>query len=351
MPKYYDWQKTFSYQTGTQGEVCIVAGAKDIGKTFGLRLQCVKDWTKDNNVKFAEICRTNEEMRAVEAGYFDKLQDSGFYTDYQFKITKHIGYGAKAGIKKPDWKPLLYFASLTNFQREKKRTYSGIYRFVFDEMAIDRKDRYHRYLPHEFLILTNLLDSMSRQQPNGAVYRLYGLSNACDLTCPYFANLGVNSIPEYGYHFYNNKHTLLHYVEPWDAEERKIGTLVGRMLAGNAESEMIFNNKFADTSNGETADKTSNSRYAFAIKFDSNIFAVWIDYKAGIFYVNDYLPPKSRNVYTLTKNDSSINYQAVKRANGVMQILIQAFYAGGLRYSSIGLRERFLAVLGFLGVQ
>lgn len=349
MTKYYDWQKTFSYQHGNVGEVCLVAGAKDIGKTFGLRLQCIKDHVRTGR-KFAEICRTNEEMKAVSVGYFDKIQDAGFFTDLQFKVEKMTGYVGKLG-KTPDWKPIMYFAALTNFQREKKRTYTGIYRFIFDEMAIDRKDRYHRYLPNEFLILANLLDSMSRQQPNGEVYRVYGLMNAVDLTCPYLRHFGVNEIPDYGYRYYNGKHTLLHYVEPWDAKERKTNTLVGRMLKGNRESEMIFENKFADTSNGEIAPKTHNARYAFALLYDASTFAVWIDYKAGIFYVNSQLPPKSKNVYTLTKNDSSVNYQMVRKSEGLMKVLIQAFYAGGLRYESIGLRERFLAVLGFLGIQ
>lgn len=349
MPRYYDWPKTFSYQHGTTGEVCLVSGAKDIGKTFGLRLQCIKDFQK-TGVRFAEICRTNEEMKAVSQGYFDKIQDAGFYTDLQFKVEKMVGFAAKMG-KKPEWKPIMYFAALTNFQREKKRTYANIYRYIFDEMAIDRKDRYHRYLPNEFLILANLLDSMSRQQPNGVAYRVYGLMNSCDLTCPYFRYFGVNDIPDYGYRYYNYKHTLLHYVEPWDAEERQIGTLVGRMLKGHAESEMIYNNRFADTSNGEVSPKTHNAKYAFALVYDASTFAVWIDYKQGVFYVTSQLPPKSRNVYTLTKNDSSINYTMVRKADSVMKILIQAFYAGSLRYESVAQREKFLSVLGFLGVQ
>lgn len=348
MSKYYDWQKTFSYQTGEVGEVCLVAGAKDIGKTFGLRLQCVKDNVK-SGYRFAEICRTAEEMKAVSVGYFDKIQDAGFFTDKQFKIEKMTGYIAPRG-NKPDWKPLMYFAALTNFQREKKRTYTNIYRYIFDEMAIDRKDRYHRYLPNEFLILANLLDSMSRQQPDGSIYRVYGLMNAVDMTCPYLRHFGVNEIPDYGYRYYNNKHTLLHYVEPWDAEERQAKTLVGRMLAGHKESEMIFENKFADTSNGEVSPKTHNSKYAFSLVYNGNKFAVWIDYKGGMFYVNSHIPPKSKNRYTLTRNDSSIDYQMVKKADGLMKILLQAFYSGSIRYESVAIREMFLSLLGFLGV-
>jgi len=348
MPRFYDWQKTFSYQTGEVGEVCLVAGAKDIGKTFGLRLQCVKDNVK-SGYRFAEICRTAEEMKAVSTGYFDKIQDAGFFTDKQFKVEKMTGYTAPRG-NKPDWQPLMYFAALTNFQREKKRTYTNIYRYIFDEMAIDRKDRYHRYLPNEFLILANLLDSMSRQQPDGSIYRVYGLMNAVDMTCPYLRHFGVNEIPDYGYRYYNNKHTLLHYVEPWDAEERQAKTLVGRMLAGHKESEMIFENKFADTSNGEVSPKTHNSKYAFSLLYNGNKFAVWIDYKDGMFYVNSHVPAKSKNRYTLTRNDSSIDYQMVRKADGLMKILLQAFYSGSIRYESVAMREMFLSLLGFLGV-
>lgn len=77
MGKFYDWQKTMSYQTGTNGEICIVLGAKDIGKTFGLRLKCVERFIKHGEL-FCEICRTKEESKMVANGYFDKLQQEGF---------------------------------------------------------------------------------------------------------------------------------------------------------------------------------------------------------------------------------------------------------------------------------
>ena len=35
--RFYNWADAFSRQTGHQGEICIVVGAKGIGKTFGLQ--------------------------------------------------------------------------------------------------------------------------------------------------------------------------------------------------------------------------------------------------------------------------------------------------------------------------
>ena len=350
--KYYDWDKTMSYQTGTNGEICLVLGAKDIGKTFGLRLKCVNRFISKNEM-FCEICRTNEEMKAVIPGYFDKLQSAGFFNDRVFKIEGKIGYTALKPIddEKPEWKPICYFVALTNFQREKKRTYLPVRRFIFDEAVIDVKDRYHRYLSDEFLILANILDSITRQQPNGYQYNLYLLGNAVDLTCPYLRFNGIDAIPDFGYRFYKNKTVLLHYVEPWDADDRKAYTLVGRMLSGNDESKIIFDNVFSDTSNGEILRKSSNAKYRFAFKWGKQAFAIWIDRKHGLWFVNGKVPKDAKNVYTLTKRDSSVNYQAIDKAAPLMKLLTKIYYIGGLRYDSPSTREAFFEILGFLGIR
>lgn len=354
MSKYYDWQATFSRQTGTNGEICLVLGAKDIGKTFGLRLACLRRFFKYGEL-FVEICRTNEELKAVSAGYFDKLQNDGFFTDYVFKTEKGCGYAAlkpPEGEKPDNWQLCCYFVSLTNFQREKKRTYVKPARFIFDEAVIDTKDRYHRYLPDEFLILANILDSISRQQPNDDYsYKLYILGNAVDLTCPYLRSLGINKIPPFGYSYYRNKTVLLHYVEPWDAADRKAHTLVGRMLEGHNESAVIFDNEFRDTTGKEISPKTAQAVYKFAFRWGRVTFAIWADMDKGLWFVNTKVPKDAPNVYTLTKRDSSVNYTVIKQASPLAKLLVDIYYVGGLRYDSASTREAFFEILAFLGVK
>ena len=354
MPKFYDWDKTMSYQTGTNGEICLVLGAKDIGKTFGLRKKCVERFIKHGEI-FVELCRTKVERDSVATGYFDKLQQEGFFTEYVFKCEKQCGYIARKPATdkdKPKWRLICYFVALTIFQNEKKRTFVKPRRFIFDEAVIDTKDRYHRYLPDEFLILANLLDTISRQQPNSDYqYCVYLLGNACDLTCPYLRFNGIHKIPTFGYSFYKDKTVLLHYVEPWDVQERKARTLVGRMLKGNEESKMIFDNVFKDTTGKEVMKKTPEAKYRYAFKWNSLIFSIWIDSKRGLWFITSKLPKDAKNVYTLTKRDSSVNYQAIKRADPLAQLLNEVYYIGGLRYESAHLREAFFEVLEFLGIR
>lgn len=354
MPRYYDWDKTFSYQTGTNGEICLVGGAKDIGKTFGLRKKCVERFVKYGEI-FVEICRTDDERKDVAPGYFDKLQQDGFFTEYVFKTEKNCGYIAKRPIDdetKPEWSLICYFVALTMFQKEKKRTFMQPRRFIFDEAVIDTLDRRHRYLKGEFLILANLLDTISRQQPNTDYrYNVYLLFNAVDMTSPYFRYNSINKIPEFGYHWYKNKTVLFHYVEPWDADERKTYTLVGRMLAGNDESATMFDNRFRDNTGGEIASKDSEARYAFAFKWGKVTFAIWINSKRALWYVCTKLPKNASNVYTLAKADSSVNYQMLTRTDALLRVLPEIYRIGGLRYETPALREAFFEVLSFIGIK
>lgn len=340
-----------SYQTGINGEVCLVLGAKDIGKTYGLRKKCIERYL-NNEETFCEICRTESELKAVAPNYFEKVAEE--FPDHIFKTEKKCGYIALKPVsdERPVWHLLCYFVALSSFQAEKKRTFVRPKRFIFDEAVIDTKDKYHRYLPDEFFILMNLLDSISRQQPKEAYhYNVYLLGNAVDLTCPYLRYLGINKLPSFGFSYYKNKSVLLHYVEPWDADDRRAYTLVGRMLDGYDESRIIFDNEFEDTTGREIAKKTSNARYRFALVWNRIRFAIWIDHKRGLWFVTSLLPKDATNIYTLTKKDSTVNYQMIDRASSLMKMLVKIYYIGGLRYESAHLREAFFQVLSFLGIK
>lgn len=353
MSQYYDWQATMSRQTGTNGEICLVLGAKDIGKTFGLRKKCIERWIKVRET-FCEICRTKAEVEAVAPNYFAKLVSEGCFKNYDFKTEKGCGYIARKVPEgeRPDWQLICYFVALSSFQMEKKRTYVAPKRFIFDEAVIDTKDRYHRYLPDEFLILANLLDTISRQQPGSDYhYNVYLLGNAVDLTCPYLRHLGINKIPSFGYSYYKNKTVLLHYVEPWDAEDRRAHTLVGRMLEGYDEAKVIFDNEFEDTTGKEIAKKTSTAKYRYCLKWGRMNFAVWVDTKRGLWFITSKVPMGAENIYTLTKKDSTVNYEVLDNASPLTSLLVKVYYVGGLRYESAHIREAFFEVLSFLGVR
>lgn len=351
--KYYDWHATLSRQTGTNGEFCIVIGARGIGKTFGLRVQCVRDFMKDGS-RFCEVSRNASEIPLVMAGYFDKMLAKGFFEDFEFKTEKQAAYMRRLSLdedNQDEWEQIGYFVSLTQFQRDKKRTFSDVKRIVFDEAILDRKDKHHRYLPNEFSIFANVVNTVLREEPGEPTKgKVYLLGNACDLTAPYLYNLGIKRAPEYGYSYHNGKHTLLHYVEATDARERERNTLVGRMLAGSDEAKVMFDNEFLNAHDEFIEQKPSNARFVYGIRYRQMSFGIWLDYSSGLFFVTDKVPANEKMVFTLTKNDATIDYIAARKTDAQLRVLVDCFYIGAVRYSSPAVREAFLEVLTYFGV-
>ena len=59
MKKYYDWEKTLSYDA----DVTMVIGASGVGKTFGRRKQFIREWVKrdgDNGIETIMECEVEK---------------------------------------------------------------------------------------------------------------------------------------------------------------------------------------------------------------------------------------------------------------------------------------------------
>lgn len=358
MPRYYDWPAIFSRQTGTNGEICMVLGARSIGKTYGLRKQCVKDFIKDGS-RFVEIVRTESELKgsdSVQSTYFDKFDENNEFPEWQFKTEGKRAYAARRvedGMK-PEWQLIGYFIALTTFQRQKKVTFAKVKRFIFDEAIMDRRDKHHRYLPDEYGLLASVISTVAREQPEETHnIKLYLLGNAVDITCPYFEELGIGKdgeLPDYGLHWYRDKNVLFDNVKPWDNDERRESTFVGRMLKDHKrESDAAFSNSFA-INNAFIEGKPSSARFNYAIAFKHELFGIWVDMRQGLVYVSRKVP-KDAITISLTLIDNSIDYHAVKRNNETVDRILSLYYANLIRYESIGVKEGFYNVLRFFGVR
>ena len=85
MSDYYDWNKTLSYDA----DVTMVVGARGIGKTYGLRLQFIRDWIKDGS-RFVELVRHKNELSDFSATYFNRIEENDEFPDYVFKTNSLV---------------------------------------------------------------------------------------------------------------------------------------------------------------------------------------------------------------------------------------------------------------------
>ena len=352
--EYYDWNKTLSYDA----DVTMVVGARGIGKTYGLRLQFIRDWIKDGS-RFVELTRHKNELSDFSATYFNRIIENEEFPEYVFKTTPRHAYIAekpKNKDDKPKWQLIGYFGALTEAQAMKKRTYSKVKRMLLDEAVIDKRlDRYHNYLPNEFGILANILDSVSRERSetkNSDRCRVYLIGNACDLLNVYFSAYSINAEPKEGYSWHKGKTMLLHYVKDSNyAKAKSKDTVAGRMLSNTADELIASANEFLRSSDDYVFKKPKYAKFYFGIVYCDYKFGVWADYTEGYYYVTEKIPRNATPIYALTASDNKVNYIMARRAEGVLKGFADLYYVGIIRYETPYLKERFIEVLNLFGVR
>lgn len=351
MPKWYDWQRTFTYDA----PITMVVGARGIGKTYGLRKQAVTDFIK-GGWRFVEVTRYKEELQgsdAMQVGYFDKLIENNEFPGWAFKTVGKRAYIAREVEEgeKHDWQVIGYFTSLSGQQKKKKSTFAHVKRIIFDETVIDRTDRHMSYLPGEWRMLTNLVDTVARQKAGEPTpVRLYLLGNACDLVNPYFTKMGINDEPKDGYSWHLGKLVLLHYSldEAYSAAKRD--TLAGRMAAGTDDEAVIVDNRFAGVDAYDICRKTASSVFRFSIACRGERFGVWADFGEGLYYVTSQIPKGSGlPEFALFRSDNTVNRVVVRQADRRIKSLMEIYYLDGMRFETPGIKERFMNVMKLLG--
>ena len=348
MADFYDWHKTLSYDA----DVTMVIGPRGVGKTFGLRKQCIKDFLKDGS-RFVEVVRFKAELSGVADGYFNRLQDLPDFDKYIFKTDARYGWIAEmpqedeeGKKRKPDWKLLCYYIALSDAQRMKKRTFDKVRRIIFDESILESSDRYHNYLPNEFGILANLVDTVSRERADTDSLRprVYLLGNACDLSNPYFAAYNVGTDLKFGYRWYSGKTFLLHYVESGQyGREKLTGTVAGRMMQGTNAAKIAIDNEFVGINSEFVRQKPARAKFSFGIICNGKEFGVWVDMQGGLYYVTNSMPNNTEKpIYALTAEDNRINYIAARSANKTLSYFKEIYYMNLLRYQSLQIKRDFM---------
>ena len=343
--KYYDWAHTLTYSGAL---ITMVISARGYGKTYGIRKQAIKDFLKDGS-RFVEVVRYKSELEGddkIQRDYFSKLQQKNEFPNYIFKTEGTIAYIADGRKEKPDWQVIGYFVPLSSMQRSKKRTFVNVRKVIFDEFVIDRRTR-ARYLQGEVGLFINLIDSLARQEVGtDTKVRAYLLGNACDLGNPYFIHYGINTIPEEGYKWYHDKDVLLHYCINKEYQEGKKETLVGRLVAGTKEEQIIVNNEFQIADEYNIAKKTPQAKYTFGVIYRDFQFGIWRDDRAGYYYITSKtLPPESGFILALTREDNTPNTLMIRKNDHRLKTLTDLYYYDVLRFESVQTRENFLNVL------
>ena len=358
MSKFYDWGKTLSYfnRKEKQALLTMVVGGNGIGKTYGLRKWLVKRYLETGET-FCEICRHGtSELPSISSGWFDKLEVNNEFPGYVFKVEAAKGYIARGfdddgeEIEKPDWKVCGYFVALSQFELVKRTTYVNVRTCIFDEFILDRSKPNCRYMRGEYSLLMKICVAVFREIPGDDIARrIIMMANAVDMVNPYFAECGIQESPSYGFHWYQDKRILLHFVEPWDAEERKTETTIGLLTSGKKEQGQMFDNVLFGSGSEFVKKKPSSARCVFNVVFEDDEFGVWRDDRGNCYLSNKTV--QDRPTYALTTKDNKVDYVMARKCEPSLKALCDLFYLGALYYETPALRGRFERVLTYFGIR
>lgn len=348
--RYYDWNTTFS----KDALVNIIVAARGVGKTYGFRRAAVNNYLK-RGLRFVEVCRTKAERKNVAPDYFGKLVEQEEFPGHVFKTDTGRAYIARKpeGAEKPQWEVIGYFVALTEALVTKKKTYVNVDRLMFDEGIIDKSiSPYARYLPNEIGILSNVVDSCTREDgEHGRTPHLYICANAVDFLNPYFETFGVDTVPRHGYTWYAGKRVLVHYPKPDSErlEKRRGRTLAGFLADKSGQGGTSLDNVFKVQASDLIADKPSEAKYRWCFTFAGKSVAVWES--KGTYYLSSKVPAAA-TAWAITNDDESVNTRLATRANPLMRRLAEARHLGLVRYESPWVRDVYLdaaRVCGRLG--
>ena len=345
--QFFEWGPVLS----RQAPITMVVGARGLGKTYGLRKNCIEQFLK-KGVCFVEVSRFKSEQKQVQRGYFDRV--GAEFPGCEFEVRGSEGFvwqGKTTEKGKKVWERVCYFISLTELQTTKKRTFDRVKNIIFDEAVIDRTDRYHRYLPNEWELLAGLVDSCSRERGDSELHpQLFLLGNAVDLSNPFFQKIGLMESPKVGFRWFLKKLFLLVVPEADEySKAKEEETLAGRMLAGTAAGQAANWNQFSSEFEGVISPKPSSARFEVGLRWKEEQFGLWFDDKEGRYYINNKIPRGGKTL-ALSIGNVAVNQPLVQKNASFLRSIVSLASIDGLRFESLGLRSQFFTACGLLNL-
>ncbi len=345
-------------------DICLIIGARNLGKTFTVRERCFK-WWLTRGERFCVVGRHENRLPELCNEYlakvFERSEDHAIRefvdknkprTVLERGVLKLVTEGDGA---KPVKTVIGYAVDIAVKQHAKDRTFFGVRNFIYDEAIIEPEDlRYTRYLADEYGNLVSVINSVTREDiENADKPRVFLLGNAADLINPWFRECGINEVPAYGMHWYLNKTFLLSYEDPadYDTGDRVANTLAGRALAHRDASRMSEGNEFT-VHNDFVAKRPKSASHECGFIYRGEIFGVWVDYSDGLTYIDSrFVNNIGCPMFALTTKDNRVNYLAANESKRAMRELVERYGMGLMRFETIGKRERFTRMLRDFGVR
>lgn len=303
------------------------------GKTFDCTCWGI-DGCKKNKSQTVWVRRYQTEIDEIlkNGKFFDAVRE--FYPDDELTIEGNTGF--------VNGEVAFHFIALSTSRQLKSNNYPFVERIIFDEFVID-KGRI-TYLKNEVEIFLDLYETIARTRDN---VRAILLANAVTIVNPYFLFFNIKPNP-------NKRFTVQGQIciEMFTDEEfigKKKRSRFGQLVSGTRYGDYAIDNKWLLDNETFIEEKTPNAEFMLGMKYNGIMYGFWVDYKAGLIFVNRQYDPSSHALYCLTKEDHEANLLLIKSLNDNTRVkrIVFCFRNGLLRFVDMSVKNQFYEFIGF----
>lgn len=318
----------------------IVKSDRSDGKTTAM-IDRVCSRFKRNEGKFI-ICRRYkpEADKEYRKSLLDPVHNLGRHTDIECTVEKtNVKFnGVHAG-----WiVPLVLTGGL------KSRNYDEANELYFDE-AILMPGSLQHYLPNEATVWLEWLTTVFRDRTGN---RAFMFGNNITYNDPISMAWGLMPTgQEFTYYAMpgsQNKNICVWIKHNEELEEVHAAGDVGQMVSGTKYGRYAFGNEVLVGNDEFIAKRPGGCQFAFGIRYKGEVFGFWLDAVEGRLYVSKRYDATSHMIYSLTREDHTINTHLLKaRGNAFFRIMSEYYASGDLRFEDIYCKGRGMEILGY----
>lgn len=303
------------------------------GKTFHFTRWGIDDFKKTGaQCVWVRRYQTEIDEMLLNGKFFDAVRE--YYPEDELTISGNTGL--------VNGEVAFYFIALSTSRQLKSNNYPLVNKIVFDEFIID-KGRV-TYLKSEVEVFLDLYETVARMRDN---VRAVLLANSITAVNPYF--LFWNIRPDVNRRFTVQGQVCIELFTDTDFVNAKKKTRFGQLVSGTRYGDYAIDNRWLLDTETFLEEKTPKAEFSHGLKYNGTIYGFWVDYKAGLMFVNKQYDPSAPWLYCLTKDDHEANLLLIKSLNDSKRIqqMVFAFRNGLLRFSDIQVKNQFYEYIGF----
>lgn len=325
---WYDKQQLLSHNKILN----MVLSNRGGGKTFHFTRWGIDDFKKTGKqTVWVRRYQTEIDEMLKNGKFFDAVRE--YYPNDELKIEGNLGY--------VNGEVAFYFIALTTSRQLKSNNYPFVNKIIFDEFIID-KGRI-TYLKAEVEVFLDLYETVARTRDN---VRAILLANSITIVNPYF--LFWNIKPDTNKRFTIKGQVCVELFTDADFIAMKQKTRFGQLVNDTRYGRYAIENKWLLDSDTFVQSKTPSAVFMLGLKYNGTMYGFWIDYHAGLIFVNRQYDPSSLSLYCLQRDDHEANLLLIKSLGESKRLkrLVWAFQNGVIRFEDMQVKNQFYEFIG-----